>query len=211
MLQLNQFNLGMLETNCFLLFNQQKNGLVIDPGGDPDSVVDFLNKNSIRLQLILNTHLHFDHIQGNEALSRATGARIAAPEADRFLLDTEVGGGGFMGFAKTPEFEFDSLEPGQTTFLDHECRILATPGHTPGSLSFYFPDLGAVFVGDLVFYRSVGRTDFPGGDAEVLKKSAREQIFTLPDNTVIYPGHGPESRVLDEKLHNPFFHEHKFI
>ncbi|MFO7729064.1 MAG: MBL fold metallo-hydrolase [Desulfonatronovibrio sp.] len=210
MLQVKQFNLGMLETNCYLLYNDRQ-ALAVDPGGDPGEVLDFLRERKLKLACILNTHLHFDHIQGNSELSENTGAEIYAPEEDEFLLKTEVGSGGFMGFPRTPKFDYKPLQEGETDFLGSTCHILATPGHTPGSLSFYFPELKAVFVGDLIFYRSVGRTDFPGGDMEELKRSAREKIFTLPDNTIIYSGHGPESRVLDEKLHNPFFHEHSII
>ncbi len=204
MLTIKQFSLGMLETNCYLIYND-KQALAIDPGGDPDEVLDFLREKKLKLSLILNTHLHFDHVQGNSELSSTTGAPIYAPGNDKFLLKTEVGGGGFMGFPRTPAFDFTPLEEGETKFLGNVCHVLSTPGHTPGSLSFYFPDIQAVFVGDLIFFRSVGRTDFPGGDAGVLKNSAEEKIFTLPDNTTIYSGHGPETTVLDEKLHNPFF------
>lgn len=210
MLSIKQFSLGMLETNCYLLINNNM-GLAIDPGGDPAVVLKFLRDRNLRLDIILNTHLHFDHIQGNAALAAGTGAEIHAPAEDEFLLSTEVGGGGFMGFPTTPAFDFKPLSAGETRFLDSSCHILSTPGHTPGSLSFYFPEIEAVFVGDLIFFRSVGRTDFPGGDAEILKKSAREKIFSLPDKTVIYSGHGPETTVGDEKLYNPFFHDIKSI
>ncbi|RQD57678.1 MAG: MBL fold metallo-hydrolase [Desulfonatronovibrio sp. MSAO_Bac4] len=210
MLKMKKFNLGPLETNCYLLY-KGKEAIVIDPGGDPEVLLDYINNNGLTLKAILNTHLHFDHIQGNAELSSQTKAPVLSPEKDRFLLSEEVGAGGFMGLPKTPEFEFQNLESGETSFLGSTCHILNTPGHTPGSLSFFFPDLEGVFVGDLLFHRSVGRTDFPGGDAEVLKQSAREQIFVLPDNTTIYSGHGLDSRVLDEKLHNPFFHENSFF
>jgi hydroxyacylglutathione hydrolase len=204
MLKLKQFSLGMLETNCYLLFND-KEAAVVDPGGDPDEVLDFLRERKLKLKYILNTHLHFDHIQGNSELAAGTGAPVYAPAKDEFLMKTEVGGGGFMGFPRTPAFEYSPLEEGETEFLGSTCRVLATPGHTPGSLSFYFPEIDAVFAGDLIFFRSVGRTDFPGGDTDVLKKSVREKIFTLPGKTRIYSGHGPETSVEDEKLHNPFF------
>ncbi|WP_198146036.1 MBL fold metallo-hydrolase [Desulfonatronovibrio magnus] len=210
MIEIRKFCLGALETNCYLLHNKAE-AIAIDPGGDPLSLVAYLHENGLKLVHILNTHLHFDHIQGNAALVSETNAPVSAPEKDRYLLDTEVGGGGFMGFPKTPSFSFQDLQEGDKEFLGVNCRILWTPGHTPGSVSFYFPDVDAVFVGDLIFYRSVGRTDFPGGNAQTLKESASNKIFTLPDNTVIYSGHGPESRVLDEKLHNPFFHESKII
>ncbi len=204
MLKLKEFSLGMLETNCYLLYND-KEAIAIDPGGDPDELLDFLREKRLKLKCILNTHLHFDHIQGNSELSGNTGAPIYAPARDEFLMKTEVGVGGFMGFPRTPAFDFTPLEEGETEFLGSPCLVLATPGHTPGSLSFYFPEIEKVFVGDLIFFRSVGRTDFPGGDAGVLKKSAMEKIFTLPGKTTIYSGHGPETSVEDEKLHNPFF------
>ncbi|MFP4169288.1 MAG: MBL fold metallo-hydrolase [Desulfonatronovibrionaceae bacterium] len=198
------FALGPLETNCFLVHNGSI-AVVIDPGGDPTEVVDFLRARGLALQAVLNTHLHFDHIQGNAGLAREFSARILASSADGFLLDAEVGGGGFMGFPRTPGFEYEDLSPGEYEFAGNICNVLATPGHSPGSLSFYFPEAGAVFSGDLLFYRSIGRTDFPGGDQDLLIKSAREKIFTLPPETMVYPGHGPETRVRDEELHNPFF------
>lgn len=210
MLRIKQFSLGALETNCYLLYSETE-ALAIDPGGDPGEVLFFLKNKKLNLDLILNTHLHFDHIQGNAELSAGTGAGIFAPKEDEFLMDTEVGNGGFMGFPRTPAFDFMPLKQGRTEYLGAQCHVLATPGHTPGSMSFYFPDLEAVFVGDLIFFRSVGRTDFPGGDAGVLKKSVVEKIFTLPDQTTIYSGHGPETSVGDEKLQNPFFHEYRTI
>lgn len=210
MLKVNIFPLGMLQTNCYLLHTRSE-ALAIDPGGDPEKLIEYLRDNGLALTRILNTHLHFDHIQGNARLAEACGCSILAPEQDRFLLDTEVGAGGFMDLPETPAFDFEPLEAGSHEFLGYECRALLTPGHTPGSLSFYFPDIEAVFVGDLLFQGAVGRTDFPGGDMEVLKKSAREKIFDLPDNTVIYPGHGPQSTVLEEKRYNPFFQDSGFV
>ncbi len=204
MVKVDVFSLGPLETNCFLVSNGSE-AVVIDPGGDPKEVVDYLRRNGIQLTNILNTHLHFDHIQGNAALNEAFSVPILASARDDFLMQTEVGGGGFMGLPETPQFAYQDLQAGEYNFAGNKCVVLETPGHSPGSLSFYFPDGGAVFSGDLVFYRSVGRTDFPGGDQEQLINSAKESIFTLPWDTVIYPGHGPETQVREEELHNPFF------
>jgi glyoxylase-like metal-dependent hydrolase (beta-lactamase superfamily II) len=110
-----------------------------------------------------------------------------------------------MGLPRIDDFSYEPIMPGETEFVGLPCTVMATPGHTRGSLSFYFPDAGAVFVGDLIFKRSIGRTDFPGGSMETLIASVRENIFTLPPETVIYSGHGPETTVGDEKNHNPFF------
>lgn len=203
-MRITTFALGPLATNGYLLDEAGK-ALFIDPGGDPASVIKTLERENLELLHILNTHFHFDHIFGNTMLAEATGANILANPEDEFLLETEVGGGGFMGFPRVGSFSFEPIAEGEREFLGHRCKVLATPGHTPGSLSFYFPDRKAVFVGDLVFERSIGRTDFPGGDMETLLASARKKIFSLPEDTVIYSGHGGATTVGDEKNHNPFF------
>jgi glyoxylase-like metal-dependent hydrolase (beta-lactamase superfamily II) len=198
------YQLGPLQTNCYLLAGETE-AVAIDPGGDPAPVLAFLEESGLTLTHILNTHLHFDHTAGNKALSDATGAPVLGNKRDAYLLDTWLGKGGDMGLPLIDPFEWDNLEPGARAFAGLECRILHTPGHSEGSLTFYFPEAGAAFVGDLIFYRSIGRTDFPGGDMDVLKQSVKEHIFTLPDETVILSGHGPETTVGDEKNHNPFF------
>ncbi|PIE68390.1 MAG: MBL fold metallo-hydrolase [Deltaproteobacteria bacterium] len=163
-----------------------------------------MDEKGLKLTHILNTHLHFDHIQGNACLARLTGAPILAGSEDDYLMQTELGRGGMMGFPYTEPFTYQPLKGGEYRFLELDCTVFATPGHSPGSRSFYFPELQWVFVGDLIFYRSVGRTDFPGGDANVLRRSARDCILSLPEETVIYPGHGPETDVVSESLHNSF-------
>lgn len=198
------FPLGMLQTNCYLLAHAGR-AVAVDPGGDPGPVLAFLTDAGLRLERILNTHLHFDHIAGNAALSRATGAPIQASEADRFLLDNWVGRGGMMGMPVVEDFHFENLGPGEMDLLGHTCQVLPTPGHSPGSLTFHVPDLEAAFVGDVIFKRSIGRTDFPGGDTQTLQRSIQDVIFTLPPDTRLYPGHGPMTTAGDEKTHNPFF------
>lgn len=200
------FPLGPLETNCYVASNASA-AIAVDVGGNPAPVAAYLKENGLRLEAVLLTHLHCDHLYGVDALSRAFGVTAFAGAADAPLLDTEIGGGGLMGLPAVPRFAWEPLGPGDLTLLGQTCRVLATPGHSPGSLSFYFPDAGVVFVGDLIFYRSVGRTDFEGGDAEALLRSVRESIFTLPPATVLYSGHGPASTVGDEMAHNPFFTE----
>ncbi|WP_428560813.1 MAG: MBL fold metallo-hydrolase [Solidesulfovibrio sp. DCME] len=200
------FPLGPLETNCYLA---TAGGLAIavDVGGDPAAVAAFVTENKLSLEAVLLTHLHCDHLYGVGELARAFGATVFAGAADAFLLETELGRGGFMGLPLVPPFAYETLGPGELTFLGQPCRVLATPGHSPGSLSYYFPQAGAVFVGDLLFYRSIGRTDFDGGDYDTLMRSVREAIFTLPPATVVYSGHGPATTVGDERRHNPFFSE----
>ncbi|EGB14668.1 beta-lactamase domain-containing protein [Pseudodesulfovibrio mercurii] len=198
------FPLGPLQTNCYVLANDGQ-AVVVDPGGDPAPLLRHLEAGGLTLSVILNTHLHFDHTAGNKALSEATGAHILANDADGYLMDTWLGRGGDMGLPLVPPYTWTNLEPGETVFAGTGCTVFHTPGHSPGSLTFYFPDAGAAFVGDLIFYRSIGRTDFPGGDLDALKRSVTEHIFTLPPETRLLSGHGPETSVGDEKNHNPFF------
>ncbi len=208
-MRIETFPLGPLETNCHVLSFQTK-ALVVDPGGDPAEVLDYLAAGGLTLEVILNTHLHCDHLYGNAALSRATGAPILASPLDAYLMKTELGRGGFMGLPLVAPFTAQDLNPGETTFLGQPCTVLHTPGHTLGSLSLYFPTAKALFSGDLLFYRGVGRSDFPGGSHETLIESVRTKIFTLPEDTTVYSGHGLSTTVHEEKLHNPYFSAHGF-
>lgn len=198
------FPIGPLETNCYLASHDGQ-AIVVDPGGDPAPLIAHLQEKELTLTHILNTHLHFDHIFGNAALQEFTEAPILTNKDDAYLMETELGKGGVWGLPRVDDFEFQHIEPGETSFLGLTCQALHTPGHTPGSLTFYFPDYHVAFVGDLIFNRSVGRTDFPGGDFETLQRSVIERIFSLPENVKLYSGHGPVTTVGDEKMHNPFF------
>ncbi|QLA16827.1 MBL fold metallo-hydrolase [Desulfolutivibrio sulfoxidireducens] len=200
------FALGPLLTNSYLVHHGTL-AAVFDVGGDPAPMVEFLRRNDLAVTHIFLTHLHCDHLYGVAELARVTGAPVFASGADRYLMDEELGRGGFMGLPLVKMFEFADALPGESVMAGRPCRILATPGHSPGGLSVFFPQDGVVFVGDLLFSRSVGRTDFPGGDHETLVSAVREKIFILPDDTVVYPGHGPATTVGAEKRHNPFFSE----
>ncbi|MFW6415320.1 MAG: MBL fold metallo-hydrolase [Thermodesulfobacteriota bacterium] len=205
MIEVKDFQLGPIQTNCFLI-SKGSEAIVVDPGGDPQSVVKYIQDKGISLNYILNTHFHFDHMLGNRALQKATGATIIANPEDDALLQAQVeGGGGMMGFPPVEKFEYEPIHPGEHTFLGERCQVMATPGHSPGSLSFYFPDSGKIFSGDLIFPRAVGRTDLPGGSMETLMRSVKEKIFVLPGDTEIYSGHGPVTTVQEEIRFNPFF------
>lgn len=196
------FALGPLETNSYLAVQGQE-AVAVDAGGSPEPMLRLIKKLGLKLTHVLLTHLHFDHTYGAQALHEATGAPILACAGDAPLMETELGLGGFMGFPKIRPFTYTPLAEGPATFLGQPCEVLATPGHTPGGVSFYFPESKALFSGDLIFYRSVGRTDFPGGSTQILLDSVKK-VLALPDDTVIYPGHGPETSVGDERLHNPY-------
>ena len=192
------FPLGPYETNCYLIHND-KEAILFDVGGEPSPILEYLKKNSLKLTHIFCTHLHFDHTYGVQALIEATGAKAFASEKDRFLLGEEEWGAPKIAFK-----EFTDLAPGEMTLLGMQCKTLPTPGHTPGGYSFYFPEASVVFVGDSLFYRSIGRTDFPGGDHDTLLRSLKDVLFKLPAETIVYPGHGPTTNIGDEIANNPF-------
>jgi len=198
------YALGPLETNSYLAV-EGPSAVAVDVGGDPAPMLRHLERHGLALTHILLTHLHFDHAYGVKALADATGARVLAGTADRALLESELGQGGFMGLPRLTPYSFEPLEAGELEILGQPCQVLATPGHSPGSLSYHFPQAGLAFTGDVLFYRSIGRTDFPGGSLDTLLDSVKTRLFTLPDETVLYPGHGPETTVAQEKLHNPYF------
>ena len=178
--------------------------MAVDVGGDPAPMLDYLRKHKLALAAICITHRHFDHLYGVATLEQATGAPVYVPKGDDSLAGTESSQGGLWGFPPVPPFSCRPMPEGEVSFGGMDCRVLNTPGHTPGGVSLYFPGEGVVFTGDALFYRSVGRTDFPGGDHATLLHSVREVLFKLPDATRVFPGHGPATSIGDEKLNNPF-------
>ena len=202
-MQILSFPLGPLETNCYFVSNGSQ-AIVIDPGGDPAPALQLLKKNALTLTHIFNTHLHLDHTYGNAALAAATGAKIYAGENEKIIEQTELAQGGLFGLPLVPTYSWEAIAPGEHEILNSVCQVLSTPGHSPGSISLYFASAKACFVGDVIFKDSVGRTDFPGCSSKDLKDSIHKQIFTLPDETTLYPGHGPSTTVLREKKSNPY-------
>ena len=202
-MHVNSFPLGPLGTNSYILDNGIE-ALAIDVGGDPADMLAFLSRNNLKLLAILITHRHFDHLYGVAALQKVLDVPCYLPSGEDVLRDSEAAQGGIWGMPMVPAFSETSLSEGSTRIGSFEITVLNTPGHTPGSVSYYIREAGCVFTGDALFYRSVGRTDFPMGDHQKLLASIRENLFTLPPETIVYPGHGPKSSIGDERQHNPF-------
>ncbi len=198
------FVLGPDETNCYLL-SSGDDAVVIDVGIEPQRLLDRIDELGLNLKAVYLTHLHLDHIGGvKELLIRFDVPVYASPEDD-FLKDISLEAGGIREFEPYVDFPYVPLAPGRKMALGQPMMVLATPGHTPGSLSYFFPAAGAAFVGDLLFMIAVGRTDLPRGSGSDLLGSIRSRIFVLPDDTCIYSGHGPMTSVIHEKENNPHF------
>ncbi|MCX5906172.1 MAG: MBL fold metallo-hydrolase [Deltaproteobacteria bacterium] len=202
-----------LEVGNFAVFSyllsgdSRGEGLVIDPADDIDDILAIAEKERIRIRYIINTHYHVDHVMGNEEMQVKTGARIIIHEADAPLL-TRIPQSMLSMFGGHPSPPADrTVKDGEDIQVgDLTLKIIHTPGHTPGGMCLYADQ--AVFTGDTLFVGGVGRTDLPGGSGATLAQSIRDKLFTLPDETVVYPGHNygpaPTSTIKNERLHNPF-------
>lgn len=199
---------GLIQTNAYLLTdNGRGEAILIDaPGEIWPKIKTVLEENELKLTALWITHGHWDHTQGGAEVVRATGAKVLAHRADQVLIETPEVMEGFMGeklgLEGIPVDEWIETEAKITAF-GREIEVRHVPGHCPGNVMFVFEDDGMAFVGDAIFAGSVGRTDLPGGSFETLATSIRTQIYTLPDETKLYPGHGPATTVGIEKGSNP--------
>jgi hydroxyacylglutathione hydrolase len=214
---------GLVQTNCYVIADEETGQMaVIDPGGDVEHIVGAVQEVGARVRghpsvaYVINTHAHFDHVLENgrllEQLARLqlAGLQAAAPELvahPQALPLLSIGGGAEL-FGLRPASspapdrlvkDGDVLGVGRCTF-----QVLHTPGHSPGSISLYSSDEKCVFVGDVLFAQGVGRTDLPGGEWKTLLASIRSRLLVLPDDTTVYPGHGPVTTIGRERRSNPF-------
>lgn len=200
---------GPLQTIGYLLTStEHQQAVLIDaPDGIWEKVEPILAAEKCRLVELWITHGHWDHTQNAAQVARVSGAKIRAHRDDQRMIETPEIMRRYLGDDIQLEPAHVDLwvqqgERFQSLGLDVEVRHV--PGHCPGSVLYYFSQARAAFVGDVLFNHSVGRTDLPGGKFEVLENSIRTQIYTLPDATTIFPGHGPSTTVMDEKLENPY-------
>ncbi len=195
---------GQLQTNCYII-ESKSHALIVDAGDESERILRFIKDLNAAPTQILATHTHFDHVLGVEEIRKATKTQfLIHPEDLPMLQSMQSRVRQFMGFEVPPPPKVDGyLKDGDLLRVgDETVRVIHTPGHSPGSVSLY--GTGYVLTGDALFNQSIGRTDLPGGDLTTLLSSIKEKLFKLDDETVVYPGHGPETTIGDEKLANPF-------
>jgi len=212
MLKVQRFVFSPFYENTYLIWDElTKTAVIIDPGcydlKERETLDKFIDKESLQIKYLVNTHCHIDHIFGNAYLKEKYSPTFLAPEKDLFMLDLMMDTAKSYGVEFTPSPEPDKLIDESTPFVLGESigKFIFTPGHTPGEYCLYFEKEKICFTGDVLFRRSIGRTDLWGGDYETLLDSIRTKLFSLPDDTVIYPGHESQSTIEEEKQHNPFF------
>lgn len=204
-MNIERMSLGPMGTNCYLIYNDA-DALIIDPGGDANKIVDFFKDNSCTPKAIFLTHAHFDHIGAVESLRSIYNIEVYLHKNERdWLEDPKLNG----SLLFTPEpistnSAEHELEEGGMQLESFAFDVLHTPGHSPGSVCFIFKEAGFIIGGDVLFNQGVGRTDLPGGDMKQLMKSIQQKLYIQDDHMVVYPGHGPETTIGNEKKLNPF-------
>ena len=211
MFQLFSFVFNPFSENTYLIYDETRQCVIVDPGcatqSEVDELLGFIDLHQLEPHMVINTHGHIDHIMGNEAVKKHYGIKVAAhPDVKNDILRSRqqamMFGLPMIDECKLPEVELaddEVIKVGNGTL-----EVICTPGHARGSISLYAPVEGWVFTGDALFCRSVGRTDLPGGDFEELRESIRTRLFTLPDDTEVYCGHGESTTIGEEKDFNPY-------
>jgi glyoxylase-like metal-dependent hydrolase (beta-lactamase superfamily II) len=198
---------GLLQCNCSIFGDEQsREALVIDPGDNIEDVLAILDKHSLRVKTIVITHAHIDHIGGAAKLKAATGAPVVMNALDQELYDHLDVQASWLGMEPPARTAIDAAaSDGDALALGPaEFRVLHTPGHTQGSISLWIPTENKLIAGDTLFRDSIGRTDLPGGNPRQILRSIEGQLLGLPEETVVVPGHGPNTTIGREKERNPF-------
>lgn len=210
MIQVKFFTFSPIRENTYLLYNEKGKAIIIDPGcyfsAEQETLKKFIQDEGLQPERLLNTHCHLDHVFGNQWVYATWGLELwihpgEEPMLQLAPLSGEKWGLPFQNYQGPLHF----LHPGEKILLgEDELRVLGTPGHSPASVCYYCQKQQWLIAGDVLFRESIGRTDLPGGDHETLLRSIREELFVLPDEVVVYPGHGIPTTIGYEKINNPY-------
>jgi glyoxylase-like metal-dependent hydrolase (beta-lactamase superfamily II) len=210
MIHIKAFTFSPISENTYVLYNDAGKAIIIDPGcyfpAEEETLQNFIKEKNLIPIYLLNTHCHLDHVFGNKWVHETYGLELylhpnEAPMLALAPVSGERWGLPFQNYAGPLHF----LNDGDKVLLDDfEIQVILAPGHSPGSICFYMPEQGDLIGGDVLFRGSIGRTDLPGGDTETLLTSIREKLWVLPDETVVYSGHGIKTTIGYEKRNNPF-------
>jgi glyoxylase-like metal-dependent hydrolase (beta-lactamase superfamily II) len=211
MIDVRMFTVGGVQENCFFVRAKESNtALIIDPGEEPERLIDAIEKLGIdEVAAILVTHTHFDHIGAVAPVAKATGAKVWCPELELGVLADIMAFVPWPGFGPYESYDADhTVKGGETLELGGlTLDVLFTPGHSPGHVTYAIRDENALFSGDVLFQGSVGRVDLPGGDWPTLLQSIESLIDAYPEEATVYPGHGPLTTLGRERATNPFLRE----
>ncbi len=208
MLAVHALHLGPLDNNTYLVVDEgTRETAVVDVGFDPEAVLEAIARMKLVVRLLLNTHAHYDHVAGMRTIQESCGGEYYVHPADRPLLDRLGEQGAAFGFppAPSPDRPHDLADRQAIALAGQSIEVIHTPGHSPGGVCFRHG--GWLLSGDTLFAGSIGRTDLPGGSFEDLERAIRERLFVLGDTVRVYPGHGPETTLGEERMHNPFVGE----
>lgn len=210
MINIKSFVCNPYQENTYLLYDDSLECVIVDPGmynGDEqNTILKFIAEKKLKPVLLLNTHCHIDHVLGNKFIYETYGLLPQFHKGEEAVLNAVVAYAPQMGirYEVSPLPETYLPESGSISFGNSELELIFAPGHSPAHLCFYNKEDKILIGGDVLFYRSIGRTDLPGGNHDQLISNIREKIFTLPDDCKVYPGHGPSTMIGSEKQFNPF-------
>ena len=205
MIQYKQFPLGSLGTNCYVVYDDTKQCVIVDGDGSGRPVMDFIEQEGLHVGMILLTHAHFDHMLAADDIRKKFGCKLYVHMDDeRMLNDPSLNLSGTLGTEQVSISADHLLRDGDVLhFLNLEWKVMATPGHTAGSVCYYLPEEEVLFSGDTLFAESLGRTDLPTGSMSAIVRSIAEKLLVLPDDIMVYPGHGDATTIGHEKQYNP--------
>jgi len=210
-MQIKQFVFNGFAENTYILFDESKKAIIVDPGcygkEEEAQLQLFVDENDLEVIKLLNTHCHIDHVLGNYFVKQTYNVPLVMHEIEVPYLESVASYAGNYGFAQYSPTQADRFikEGDKINFGDQELDILFTPGHSAGHVVFYHEQSKSLIGGDVLFRQSIGRTDLPGGNHQQLLDNIRDKLWPLPEDVTVFPGHGPQTTIGFEKKHNPFF------